>query len=242
MSGVCRHFSDPVSRPRSRPLFVGLALIFFPAPKHIHTNTPAEIDLDNATSVRAGLLHALMDAFNCDSNLSSSDGDVQTYSSSTGPIASLSSAATAAAAAPGDEDGRGTGGSVCSCCGAALRVVGLDSPARARVRSALRRLAAETASPTPPLPPLPQPRRRRRQSSRLDSAYTGEGQRQGDQEQGQQGEERVLGEEAMGNLAQFAAWLEERRREVRVFAGAVSGGRRVSSCLALRFWGRLRPG
>ena len=144
---------------------------------------------------RADFLETLLVAFNSDSNSSSRNGDVQAYySSSAVPIASVSSASP----------GAGGGGGVCDCCGATLKVVGLDPPARARVRSALIRLGAETANRMPPLP-----RPRLRQSSRLDSAFAaGE-----DHARNTQGGEQAQGG-AMGDLEQFADWLEERRREV----------------------------
>lgn len=134
-------------------------------------------------------LQTLLSAFNADSNFISNESDVQTYLSSPPQIASVSSASLAS-------------GGECDCCGAALKVVGLDPATRARVRSALVELASETAYPTPPPPPLPP---KRRQSSRLDYAFTGEG--QGEMDRGGLGE-------AMGDLEQFVAWLEERRREV----------------------------
>ncbi|CAB1104969.1 unnamed protein product [Ectocarpus sp. CCAP 1310/34] len=143
----------------------------------------------------------LVSAFNADSNFISSESDVQTYLSSPPRIASVSSASLAS-------------GGMCDCCGAALKVVGLDPAARARVRSALVELASETAYPTPPPPPaLPLPPKRR-QSSRLDYAYTGEG--QGETDRGGLGE-------ATGDLEQFAAWLEERRRQGVHFTTVVDG-------------------
>ncbi|CAM9861192.1 unnamed protein product [Ectocarpus fasciculatus] len=146
-------------------------------------------------------LQALLSAFNADSNFISNEGGVQTYLSSPPRIASVSSASLAS-------------GGVCDCCGAALKVVGLDPAARARVRSALVKLASETAYPMPPPPPpLPLPPKRR-QSSRLDYAYTGEG--QGEMDLGGPGE-------AMGDLEHFAAWLEERRREGVHFTTVVDG-------------------
>ncbi|CBN78378.1 conserved unknown protein [Ectocarpus siliculosus] len=146
-------------------------------------------------------LQTLLSAFNADSNFVSSESDVQTYFSSPPRVASVSSASLAS-------------GGVCDCCGAALKVVGLDPEARARVRSALVKLASETAYPTPPPPPaLPLPPKRR-QSSRLDYAYAGEGQGEMDR--------RGLGE-AMGDLERFAAWLEERRREGVHFTTVVDG-------------------
>lgn len=148
-------------------------------------------------------LQTLLSAFNADSNFISNESDVQTYLSSPPRIVSVSSASLAS-------------GGVCDCCGAALKVVGLDPAARARVRSALVKLASETAYSTPPPPPpLPVPPNRR-QSSRLDYANTGEG--QGGMGRGGRGE-------AMGDLEQFAEWLEERRREVsRSRAVLESGG------------------
>ncbi|CAM9211126.1 unnamed protein product [Ectocarpus sp. 12 AP-2014] len=146
-------------------------------------------------------LQTLLSAFNADSNFVSNESDVQTYLSSPPQIASVSSASLAS-------------GGVCDCCGAALKVVGLDPAARARVRSALVELASETAYPTPPpLPGLPL-QAKRRQSSRLQYAYTGEG--QGEMDRGGLGE-------AMGDLEQFAAWLEERGREGVHFTTVVDG-------------------
>ncbi|CAM9752466.1 unnamed protein product [Ectocarpus sp. 4 AP-2014] len=146
-------------------------------------------------------LQTLLSALNADSNFISSESDVQTYLSSPPRIASVSSASLAS-------------GGVCDCCGAAVKVVGLDPAARARVRSALVKLASETAYSTPPPPPaLPLPPKRR-QSSRIDYAYTGEG--QGEMDLGGLGE-------ATGDLEDFAAWLEERRREGVHFTTVVDG-------------------
>lgn len=147
---------------------------------------------EQADGGKAGFLETLLTAFNSDSTSSSRNGDVQAYySSSAVPVASVSSASPDA------------GGGACDCCGATLKVMGLDPPGRARVRSALMRLGAETGNRMPPLPP-PQPRTR--QSSRLDSAFAA-GEEHTRKKQGREGG-------AMGGLEQFAAWLEERRREV----------------------------
>ncbi|CAM9179812.1 unnamed protein product [Ectocarpus sp. 8 AP-2014] len=160
---------------------------------------------DHLSSSSAGSgdhhLQTLLSALNADFNFVSNESDVQTYLSSPPRVASVSLASLAS-------------GGVCDCCGAALKVVGLDPAARARVRSALVELASETAYPTPPPPPaLPLPPKRR-QSSRLDYAYAGEG--QGEMDRGGLGE-------AMGDLEQFAAWLEERRREGVHFTTVVDG-------------------
>lgn len=175
---------------------LSLALLLLLLPLCPPSNNRRGEKEDESRSGKAGFLETLLAAFNSDSNSSSRNGDVQAYySSSAGPIASVSSASPA------------TGG-VCDCCGATLKVVGLDSPARARVRSALIRLGAEAAYSMPAPPPPPQPRAR--QSSRLDSAFAGGEDRAG---KNQGGEQRQAGG-AMGDLEQFAAWLEERRREV----------------------------
>lgn len=181
------HLSVP---SRARPL---LSLLLLAAAAAAIAGKPPAEEADG----RADFLENLLVAFNSDSNSSSRNGDVQAYySSSAVPIASVSSASP----------GAGGGGGVCDCCGATLKVVGLDPPARERVRSALIRLGAETANRMPPLPP-PQPRTR--QSSRLDSAFAaGE-----DHARNMQGGEQAQGG-AMGDLEQFADWLEERRREV----------------------------
>eukprot|EP00903_Cladosiphon_okamuranus_P019498 g17931.t1 len=158
----------------------------------------------DSRSGKAGFLETLLVAFNSDSISSSRSGDVQAYySSSAVPVASVSSASPE------------TGG-VCDCCGATLKVVGLDAPARACVRSALIRLGAETTCSMPP-PPSPQPRAR--QSSRLDSAFA-VGEDRAVTKQG--GDPRQAGG-AMGDLEQFATWLEERRREGVKFTTVVDG-------------------
>lgn len=139
-------------------------------------------------------------------------GDVQTYSPSPVQIASVSSAKTLESG-DGDGDGGGGRGWVCECCGAPLQAVGLDPPARARVRLALRKLASSEAAkfPLPPLSVAPAPSGGR-QSSRLDGTYAGEGggDRQEEEEAGRGGG----GGGALSGLEHFAAWLEERRREV----------------------------
>eukprot|EP00752_Nemacystus_decipiens_P002820 g2631.t1 len=168
---------------------------------------------------KAGFLETLLVAFNSDSSSSSRDGNAQAYySASAVPVARVSSA-------PPD-----TGG-VCDCCGTALKVVGLDAPARARVRSALMRLGAETAnrlppSPSPPPPPPPQQQQQQqkqkqpsvRQNSRLDSVLAAGEEHAREEQRGGQGHGG-----AMGNLEQFAAWLEEKRREGVRFTTVVDG-------------------
>lgn len=183
----------------------------------------SKYDVTGSSGKAEGFLPALLAAFNSDSSFSfsSRDGDVQTYySSSAVAVASVSSVGASAG-----------GGGVCECCGASLKVLGLGPEDRTRVRSALKKLAAEetayTVSPPPPPLPLPQVPPKRRQSSRLDSARPGEGQQGGNTEQAGRG---LLGG-AMGDLEQFAAWLEERRREVSQSPMILWGmGLRVSIC------------
>lgn len=154
-----------------------------------------------AINTGAAHLQTLLEAFNCyDSEVNPNNGNEP---EPVPPQSHVPAASVTSASADG----------VCECCGARFKTVGLDSPARSRLRSALQKLAAE-----------------RWASGAYAPATLGNGDTELEEIFGVQadvveagggraGEERD-GCGANGGLEQFACWLDERREEVRLWCAS----------------------
>ena len=95
----------------------------------------------------------------------------------------------------------------CGCCGARLKVLGLNAAERARVRSALMKLDAESRNAV-----ILGPQEKADETRQRDNfIVTSE---KGVSRTRQAGGGRDVGS-ARGNLEHFAQWLEGRRRGVR---------------------------
>eukprot|EP00904_Undaria_pinnatifida_P001689 jgi/Undpi1/11520/HiC_scaffold_30.g13817.m1 len=156
---------------------------------------------------RRSYLQILLGAFNSNFDLSASNGvgDEDGVISSTVPSCRISSASAEG---------------VCDCCGTRLEVVGLDLPERARVRSALKKMAIEggggwvcsTASP---------PAKRTGTEGGMEDNRSNGGRKTGGEGEEGRAERGVQG--AHGGLEQFAEWLKERRREGLHYTVVVDG-------------------
>lgn len=157
-------------------------------------------ETDDGASDKTTYLQTLLGAFNSnfDLNLSDGVGDGDGVISSPVPSSRISSASAEG---------------MCDCCGTRLEVVGLDIKERARVRSALKHLAMggggrmECATAAPPA------EKAGKGGATTDIGSIGGRRKRKEGEGG--GEGRGM-QEAKGGLRQFAEWLEEKRREVRL--------------------------
>ena len=155
-------------------------------------------EIGDGAGDRRSYLQSLLGAFNSNFDLSASNGvgDEDGVISSTVPSCRISSASAEG---------------VCDCCGTRLEVVGLDPPERARVRSALKKMAIEggggwvcsTASP---------PAKGTGTEGGMEDNRSNGGRKTGGEREEGRAERGVQG--AQGGLEQFAEWLKERRREV----------------------------